>query len=894
MKQFGVARPTQAPLFWGHTMQLEHLDALLDIVNRAFAAKAESYSPQHVGTVFSNVPWVMPDLRMDKHTAIYGRKGTGKSMLLKYLSMPVQASIHGEERDVRTRMPCFGLNVVLATGSLPKCRHTSASNPDYLKLFTHWYNLRIADAALEGLVSLEELPHVKTSLHVDKALKVLGGGIGMPCIAAARDLGAAHQQVRSFTRRLYEYVASQQSTDDLSVRSYCRFARYKGAFHAPDVFMAALCECLQDEAIVGFDVPVFVLLDQWDALLPMHREILFPLFEKRSPQAWFMKIGSVMPYDGLLPSVPADELDVREIEADPDGEGYRKFCRGALMARFAFIRSTLSSAGATDDMLRLFDDPDRLLPFLSIADQYKAFITEKRHTPQMFSQFRDPEFTAFSEMARINAPPLYCGVETMIRLSSGIPRAFLELVYRSLKEGLSTDPSPLVIGHIPHQVQDACIRHECKELLDQKLKADVMSFYPSDAAIGDAARTWARNVSRQFAQSMRTGSEEPTLHRILVRRGDVDGEDGTIACKLATALIRAGILTVEAGGLSEETTVYRVTRAFSAHYNLPLKASSTPLELTAIQFCMLSEDTPHATLAKPKEKELLLTQAFFATAFRENAWQDAVRKTLATSIFSDCGWAYYDGEPLHDSSSEIGGKVRDRMRSMQVLLFDITDENENVCFEWGMGLALSRYSRLLLNTSIPGAVERQKKSLVFPLEYIPYVWPDDQRVPASEGPAFHSLKLAVSKIAHDFSQSKKREIGPLGTDLRKEYGPIPGTVYVYDGTNSRMSTWRNDIHTIIRGLTLAPAYVPAVSKGITLLKHLEAAARADKCIVDISACDRLGCTLVGFLFMRAQPVLAVYDSSRPGQFTNWKAEDANRAYASKDELLDQIKNFLQV
>ena len=70
-------------------MSPKELNNIMDILNGAFKTKAEMFSPRLLGSVFGDMPWVLPDLREHKHTAIYGRKGTGKSMLLRYLSLPV-------------------------------------------------------------------------------------------------------------------------------------------------------------------------------------------------------------------------------------------------------------------------------------------------------------------------------------------------------------------------------------------------------------------------------------------------------------------------------------------------------------------------------------------------------------------------------------------------------------------------------------------------------------------------------------------------------------------------------------------------------------------------------------------------------------------------------------
>lgn len=867
----------------------------MEILNEAFKTKAEMFSPRLLGSVFGDMPWVLPDLWEHKHTAIYGRKGTGKSMLLRYLSLPVQLRLVDDRDDENLDVSCWGQYIILAKGSLPQCNDTSVDTQDYERIFGHWFNLRLADAFLD---SLEECQTAKRNwFHSDNMLilKSFGEAVGMKKLSEAATFKAGREAVYLLTNEITEFVNSTETSETVSLENYRRKYCYRGEIHTPEMFLTHLCEVLNTEWKGSSTLPVFLLLDQWDSLSPKQREVLYPLFNNRSPQRWFMKVGSVRPYDSDLPPVAWDELAILNVEEDADGPGYAKLCRDALRSRLSLMEQIIQNTGVGNSVLKLLgQQPEDLFPTCPATDQYRDWSERKRvsNSISLFDVSRDDETKAHFALLRAGISPLYCGVDTMIRLSSGFLRVFLELVHRVLKHALSSASTLVNCDHVPHDWQDRAIRMECAELLEQKLKTDTENLCPGNNDLSKEVQTWVKNLNRRFLKTFELGSGEPTLHRIEIRLSDDDPayKEGE---KLASVLVATGVLTPEHSwnGLLQGKQ-YRISRSYAPNTQLPLIASREPLRLSVAQFMGLKDET-RGRLPRAEEPSILQIPTFFATAFREGEWQIAVRNTMKNHIFPEFGLDYHDGEPYHESSQEIGRKVREMIRRMDLLLFEITDENANVCFEFGMGVARNRPCYLIMNTAISVATKRQKESKVFPIQYTSYKWPQEEIADISTGAAFDSLFKAIETINGAYQKKAKKDENPLDERLPKDYAQIPRQIYVHVWTQGRISTWEKDIHNMIRELNLTPAIVPAVSAGMTLKKYTEAAAHSVKCIVDTSGCDRLACAVLGYVFMRDSDVLAVYDKENSGVITNWIAEDAYRSYSSKDELLEIVKCFLQ-
>jgi len=819
-------------------------------------------------------------------------------MLLRYLSVPVQVRLPAEAEEPHEQLPWFGIYVVLSKGSLPCTRSDSPSSRDYETLFHHWFNCRLLDALLGALSDIQR--YRPESLR-DDALSVahrLAAASGLDELPDVSSLQQARSTVRQLTHSVHEYVTAHETATDLAVADFRQRTDFRARLTDSRRFLQTLSDPLRDSLSSEPPAPLFLLLDQWDSLSSIQQRRLFSLFALDSPASWYMKVGSVRDPSGQLPHLPADELSVRRIEVDSDGAGFRDLCRSALDARLKYIRTTLATKGFPEEMVTAFANADTLLPSTSIESQFEKWRQGAApHQARLFAAFTAPgattEIAAYSELRAAAVQPLYSGVASMTNLASGFLRIFLELVYRVLTLAFSNASTASFHASVPLDLQDSAIRKECRELLDQKLKADAASLDFGIDDAGDIARTWIRSLLRRFGHSLEASPGEVYLHRTIITRDEGDDQDREAVNALSDLLTVCGLITPAASSELSLHQEYKVTRAFSALDNLPLVISTAGLRLTPHQFLELGGKRGFRKPQVPEQESLVPTTTFFATVFQVNSWNEAVREALRTRIFQELHLEYHDGQAYHHAAMDIGTKVRERMREMQLLVFEVTDENPNVCFEWGMALALHQPCYFLLNSAIDGAVQRQKESRVFRLQYSPYEWPATCTTVALGGAAIESLHAAVQELAHHYRMRAPGRRSPLGSTKALDFTQVPQSVYTYVETSGRLSRWREETDALIRAASCTPVRPPAVGRQTTLEKYLEAGSRGEKCLIDVSERDRLGCTLLGYLFMKDRDVLAVYDSEKPGVFTNWIAADAFKPYGSKTELLAILDTFIK-
>ncbi|MEW6095517.1 MAG: hypothetical protein AB1567_03180 [bacterium] len=114
-------------------MNTDNITEILEKIERAFEIKAESHLPEEISAYFARREDILISLKQPKHQILVGRKGTGKTMMLKYMSLPIQ--IHYNKTDPEFR----GFYIKLSTS--PSIKFDPENDPNIVMLFGHWFNL---------------------------------------------------------------------------------------------------------------------------------------------------------------------------------------------------------------------------------------------------------------------------------------------------------------------------------------------------------------------------------------------------------------------------------------------------------------------------------------------------------------------------------------------------------------------------------------------------------------------------------------------------------------------------------------------------------------------------------------------------------------------------------
>lgn len=128
---------------------------LLEILSDVFAGKADYHEPDIVAAFFAERPDLLRELHEPKHQVILGRRGTGKTMVLKYLSLPAQIHSLGAMGSVSSSsFESVGFYVPLAAELQPTVG--PEDDEDIAPLFGHWFNLVTAVPVLDAIELLQK------------------------------------------------------------------------------------------------------------------------------------------------------------------------------------------------------------------------------------------------------------------------------------------------------------------------------------------------------------------------------------------------------------------------------------------------------------------------------------------------------------------------------------------------------------------------------------------------------------------------------------------------------------------------------------------------------------------------------------------------------------------
>lgn len=125
-------------------------EAVLRLIGDAFAPKADVYEPDIVAAYFADRPDLLHKLYEQKHQVLLGRKGTGRTMVLKHLSLPCQ--IHRNNisvTDSNFSVDFIGFYVSLSEQTQPPVG--PEHDPELRAVYGHWFNLVCLLSVLDTL-----------------------------------------------------------------------------------------------------------------------------------------------------------------------------------------------------------------------------------------------------------------------------------------------------------------------------------------------------------------------------------------------------------------------------------------------------------------------------------------------------------------------------------------------------------------------------------------------------------------------------------------------------------------------------------------------------------------------------------------------------------------------
>lgn len=504
----------------------------------------ELVNPDHVRQIrslFISRYTDLPTIEKHYNTILEGQRGTGKTMIMKYLAFETQILEWTQERyrpstEFLTSPENFiGVYSKLGQGVFDKTDFEAISdNSRRERIFEHRLTLLLLSDTLETMKAVfQHFPPSSESLkRIKQALNSLleTNGTIDACLTA-NDLIRATQDHISFVsiHEVDKYLGSV-SPGGGNASEFNPSLTLSGQLIP---FLKLLRECC------GTNVPFFLMLDDFDVLEPFQQERVFKTASSRQLSVVCFKFGIMIHGKKVLLSGEGRTFrnsdDFNRIDLDWTQGGLHEDYQKALIdiANARLTAASLRNPGWRSDLPALLPDwrkGNEIYKEIRVemeTEWDKATEKPTDSKSDYVSKYGSARF--FQSLRKKKIRMRYAGLDYITMVSSGVYRQFLEickLIFdRAHDEGwMASD------GGVRSEVQDAAVREYSEEMIQQfsRTSGDAQALLRGNIEVTSSHMiTLIDSLCDVFYSRLHTpagisGSGEPEIICVAVR-GDLNG-----------------------------------------------------------------------------------------------------------------------------------------------------------------------------------------------------------------------------------------------------------------------------------------------------------------------------------------------------------------------------------
>jgi hypothetical protein len=485
----------------------------------------EKLSPEQLVGLFIEKYTQIETVRQRRHTFIWGSRGSGKSMLLRYLEPQCQAIVHGgTEKVFGMPEPFLGVYCPCKEGQLNKTEFETLDESAAAVVSEHLLNLTIADRLVSclreqfrgGKLPLEDLVSFATNVAM----------LFDPASIASSTRGAT--ETTDETTDPLEWLHRLFALENLKIGTFLRRcclsggeSQYEGATSGYHDFLLPLMR-LTSELQALKEASVYVLLDDADRLNRVQQSIVNTWIANRDNRVLCVKVSAqreryetLLTLRGGMIEQPHDysEVDVEELYTQSKSD-YAKKVR--LIAERRLELSPIPQKNI--DLFFPANETERMR-FEEIKKETAAE-WEREGEPGREGDFVNRYATArlFQELRRKKQRKSYAGFQNLVHLSSGVVRDFLEPCYLMVDACIRKGAMITELQSVAPSVQDEVCYKYSEEFLDVKLQDIRKDLPPENWSQLDALRTMIESLGRLFYERLHDPSaREARLFSFTVR-----------------------------------------------------------------------------------------------------------------------------------------------------------------------------------------------------------------------------------------------------------------------------------------------------------------------------------------------------------------------------------------
>lgn len=470
----------------------------------------EKLSPKEIIDLFIESYTRIETVKKRKHTFVWGSRGSGKSMMLRYLEPQCQAIVsggfeaffdHRADHFFAVFMPC-------KEGQFNKTELELLGNNASLIITEHMLNLSIADRIINCFK--KQIPE-----HSVEKTELIGFSENVVRLfdkaAIASSLNKTNEKFNSSNNPL-DWLQELFLNESRKVSAFLRnivvqsgVVPYEGATSGYHDFLLPFIRYFKDVSFLRA-APIYLMIDDADKLSKAQQSILNSWIANRDHNVVCIKIGArregyktFKTKDGGVIEQPHDysEIDVDELYTQSKSD-YSKKVKLIAERRLILANSTVA-------------DIDKFLP--TDSNEQRLLERLKRETANEWLEVGKPgrqgdyvnryaSARLFQHLKKTKGKKSYAGFQNMVHLSSGIIRDFLEPCYLMFDKSVSKNQNPLEVGFIEASIQDEVLFRYSEYLLLTKFDDIRKELAPENWSHLEKLRRLVESLGRLFYERL--------------------------------------------------------------------------------------------------------------------------------------------------------------------------------------------------------------------------------------------------------------------------------------------------------------------------------------------------------------------------------------------------------
>jgi hypothetical protein len=478
----------------------------------------EKLSPQQIVDLFVKEYTRIDTVRQRRHTFIWGSRGSGKSMMLRYLEPQCQAIVEDSYEAVfRRQDPCLAVYCPCKEGHFNRSELEIIEEKIASVLSEHLLNITASHNVINCLLEQFEpgfFDKAECQKMVTQATRLFDPGAIAGSVRVAREAADLTDDPLVWFKSLL-YSENQKICTFLRDKCLKRGrANYKGATSGYHDFLLPFLKLIGGLKPIG-GASVYLLLDDADRLTKIQQGIVNNWIANRDQAVLCVKVSaqreSYKTYftpRGALIEQPHDfsEVDVEELYTKDKTDYFKKI---KLISERRLDLSEVPTK-SIDDFLPASAWEEDLLQ--QIRKETEQEWEREPHGRKGDYVYRYSRPRLFQRLKAQKSDKSYAGFQNLVDLSSGIVREFLEPCYLMFDTLTAQGKAASTIESISVDVQNKVISKYSKDVLIDRIE-DIKRDMPMPGNfLPERVRTLVESLGRVFYELLHDpSSKHPPL-----------------------------------------------------------------------------------------------------------------------------------------------------------------------------------------------------------------------------------------------------------------------------------------------------------------------------------------------------------------------------------------------